>query len=173
MPTWTPENAECLVYTYKEGLLSRAAHDLKIRVTRFRVVLEDDALEAVFEANSLRTEVAMKRGQENPAALSPADKSTIDSRIQEAVLHSRSHPRIRFHAERVSPSSPTWTVPGTLSLHGVERALRVPVRTEGQHWITRLQLHQPDYGIEPFRALLGALKIKPHVEVVLRCRLPE
>src|SRR4051812_4209200 len=32
-----PASAECLVYTFKEGLLSAVAHDLKIRVERFEI----------------------------------------------------------------------------------------------------------------------------------------
>jgi hypothetical protein len=31
-------------------------------------------------------------------------------------------------------------------------------------------MHQPDWGIKPFTALLGALKIKPDIELVVRVR---
>ena len=35
MPHYDATTAECLVLTYKEGLLSAVAHDLEIRVARF------------------------------------------------------------------------------------------------------------------------------------------
>ena len=171
MPSWNAETAECLVYTYKEGLLSRVAHDLKIRVTRFTLSVDDGTVEAVFDADSLRTVVAMRRGREHPSALSISDKQTIDERIRDVVLHSHLHPKIQFHAEGVRETGPSWSIPGTLSLNGARRSLQAVVRTEGDLWITRVQIDQRDYGIEPFRAMLGAVKIKPLVEVVVRCTL--
>ena len=37
-------SAECLVFTYKEGLLSALAHDLEIRVPGFEVDVDDATL---------------------------------------------------------------------------------------------------------------------------------
>jgi len=39
--------AECLVFTEKEGLLSGVAHDLKLRVERFRLRIDDDSVDGV------------------------------------------------------------------------------------------------------------------------------
>ena len=36
--------------------------------------------------------------------------------------------------------------------------------------VTVVRLHQPDFGIKPYSALLGTLKIKP--EVTVRCSVP-
>jgi hypothetical protein len=36
------------VFTFKEGLLARAAHDLRLRLERFRVSLDQEALVAIF-----------------------------------------------------------------------------------------------------------------------------
>ena len=37
MALYDASNAECHIYTYKEGVLSAIAHDLKIKVTSFRI----------------------------------------------------------------------------------------------------------------------------------------
>ena len=37
MPRYTQNEAEALVFTFKDGLLSKVAHDLKIRINRFSV----------------------------------------------------------------------------------------------------------------------------------------
>ena len=47
--------AECLVYTFREGLLAAVGHDLCLRVTRFSIeVGDDDAIIGKFDAGSLR-----------------------------------------------------------------------------------------------------------------------
>jgi hypothetical protein len=44
------------------------------------------------------------------------------------------------------------------------------VRADGDRWVTDLKLHQPDFGIKPFSAALGALKVKP--DVIIRVSVP-
>ena len=52
VPHFDASSAECLVLTYKEGLLSAVAHDLRIRVTRFDVEasLSPPSVRARFDA---------------------------------------------------------------------------------------------------------------------------
>ncbi|NBS71148.1 hypothetical protein EBT31_19910, partial [bacterium] len=61
-------NAECLVFTYKEGLLSAVAHDLKIKVTDFEIVIDEasDSISGTFNATSLRVINAMSNGADTP-----------------------------------------------------------------------------------------------------------
>ena len=59
---------------------------------------------------------------------------------------------------------------GTLALHGVERQITVQVRPEGDRMVAAVPLHQADFGIRPFSALLGALKVKP--DLTVRLSLP-
>jgi hypothetical protein len=171
VPTWDAETAECLIFTYKEGLLSRAAHDLKIGVTRFDLSVDKGEVTASFDARSLRTITAMKRGRENPSALSRTDRETIDERIRHAVLHSDRYPRIVFSGRGVPEPAQAWTTTGRLTLHGKDRPLTATIRTEGELWIARLQIDQNAFGITPFKAMMGTLRIKPRVDVIVRCTL--
>ena len=55
--------AEVLVFTFKEGLLSPLAHDLKLRVTRFSLEVAEtsDSVAAEFDPRSLVVLTAMKQ----------------------------------------------------------------------------------------------------------------
>jgi hypothetical protein len=44
------------------------------------------------------------------------------------------------------------------------------VRREGERLATSVRLHQPDFGIAPYRAMLGALRVK--ADVVVRASVP-
>ena len=54
MPRYDASSAKVLVFTFKEGLLSAAAHDLKLEVTKFTVDVEGTSVRAEFDATSLR-----------------------------------------------------------------------------------------------------------------------
>ncbi len=161
------------VYTYKEGLLSRVAHDLKLAVTRFEIVLDGDAVRATFDPKSLKVRAVMKGDAEEPGALSARDREEIEANIRGPVLHVDRFPEIRFEGRvrRLPEAGRDGEVEGRLTLCGVTRTLSLPVSRRPPDLVAEVRLDQRDYGIEPFRALMGALKIRPDVDV--RVRLPE
>ena len=161
MTTYDQSNAECRVFTFKEGLLSAVAHDLELEVTRFSVEVSEDgsSIRATFDAASLRVLDAMADGRPSPGTISAKDKRKIESNIVDTVLHAKRHPQIRFESTSVSDTS----VVGKLELHGRSKELRLA--REGD--TVTATIHQPDFGIKPFSAMLGTLKIRPSVEVKL------
>ncbi len=168
MPTYTAADAECLVYTFKEGLLSKVAHDLKLRVATFELTVAEDAIEGRFDPSSLRVVCARKDGQDDPSVLSESDKAKIKKNIRADVLQTKRYDSITFRSTEVARDSDQATVRGELTLHGVTRPIVAQVRREGSWWQTEVTLHQPDFGIKPFSAMLGALKVQPDVRVQLR-----
>jgi hypothetical protein len=158
---------ECLVFTKKEGMLSKVAHDLKIRVTDLALAWDGATLTGRFDPGSLRVVAAMVRGRESAGMLSEGDKKKIEKSIVSDVLHARKHPRIEFRSTRVAAEGEGYRIEGELSLHGVTRPITAKLGRRGARWGTRVSIHQPDYGIEPFSAMLGTLKVKPKVEVSL------
>jgi hypothetical protein len=159
------DSATCRVYTFKEGLLSPVAHDLRLRVTRFAIEVGEQ-IEARFDASSLIVETPMKDGREHASALSEADKLKIADQIRDDVLHSDRYREITFRssswAERADGG---FDLSGALTLHGVTRSIVArTVASEGRQRL-ELALHQPDFGITPFRALMGTLKIRADVRV--------
>ena len=161
MTTYDQSNAECRVFTFKEGLLSAVAHDLELDVSSFEVQVSDDgsSIQASFDARSLRVLHAMDHGRPSSGTISARDKKKIEGNIVDTVLHAKKHPKITFVSTDVSEGS----VVGRLDLHGRSREVRL-ARDGNSVSVT---LHQPDFGIKPFSAMLGTLKIKPSVEVKL------
>lgn len=160
-------SAECLVLTYKEGLLSAVAHDLQIRVGRFSVDIDEarPAVEARFDAASLEVVSAMQNGVPREGALSEGDKRKIEQNIVDDVLHSKRFPEITFTSSSVVEADDEVRVEGALTLHGQRRTITVRARTEGDRRVAEGSLRQPDFGIKPYSAMLGTLKIKPEVTV--------
>lgn len=167
-------SAECLVLTFKEGLLAAVAHDLKIRVSRFAIEIDEERRSVVgrFDPSSLRVVCAVSDGRDAPETLSAANRAEIESSIARYVLEPARHPEIRFASRSVEDrAGGGYSVDGTLSLHGVERPLRVEVRRVERAHVAEARLHQPDFGIEPYRAMLGALRVQ--AEVAVRLTLPD
>ncbi len=172
MPHYDASSAECLVLTYKEGLLSAIAHDLAIRVTSFDLDIDEGtlAVRARFDAASLRVVSAMKDGAPRADTLGDADKQKIEHSIAVDVLHVAEHPTILFASSSVVAEGDGYRITGELTLHGRTRPLAFLARAEGARLVAEVRLHQPDFGIKPYSAMLGTLKIKP--DVTVRCSVP-
>lgn len=172
MPHFDASSAECLVFTYKDGLLSAVAHDLEIRVERFDVDIDDAtlAVRARFDAGSLKVAGALRDGALAPDALSESDRQKIERTIADEVLHVREYPEIVFASSAVTPEGEGHRIAGTLTLHGKARPIAFVAQPEGDRMVAVVRLHQPDFGIKPYSALLGTLKIKP--DVTVRCSVP-
>jgi len=165
-------SAECLIFTYKDGLLSAIAHDLMIRVTRFDGQIDDKslAIQVRFDASSLRVVSALQGG--SPAELlSDADKRKIEQNIVDEVLEAASFPEIRFESTSVTPKDAGFHVEGTLTLHGKTRSISVTTSPEGDRQVAKVAIQQPDYGIKPYSAMLGTLKLKP--ELIVQIEIPQ
>ena len=168
MAVFDQSACRCLVFTYKEGLLSKMAHDLKIEVGRFRIEVDPESgVEATFDTRSLRVLAAQREGRDAPRLLSVRDKKKIEAQIVRDVLKSGKYPEARFSSTNLEELNGGMRVSGRLSLHGHERQISVEVTQQGAMYVVDLPLHQPDYGIKPFTAAFGALKVRAGVRVRL------
>lgn len=169
MPRFTADTAECHVFTFKEGVLSKLAHDLLLKVTKFSVdvELENSHVGASFDASSLRVVTAMKKGEPDATALSDEQKAEIEENIRKSVLQSDKFPEVHFVGTKLEPTEAGFAVEGRLHLCGAIGQLSAVTVVDNGRQRTEVELHQPDYGIKPYRAMMGALKVKPDVKVVL------
>jgi len=167
-------SAECLVFTKKAGLLAGVGHDLKLRVERFEVAIDPESIRGRFDAVSLRVVCASIGGQDAPGALSERDRCEIEATIAREVLDAQSHPWIEFRAgPPVLAGAAASRLEGILALRGRERPLTIDVRREGDRAIALASIHQPDFGIRPYTAMLGALRVRPDVGVRLTAPWPD
>jgi hypothetical protein len=55
-------------------------------------------------------------------------------------------------------------------MHGKARSIQTSIRADGDRWVAEVTVHQPDFGLKPYTAALGALKVKP--DVIVRVSVP-
>lgn len=163
--------AKCQIFTYKEGLLSAFAYDLRIDVGSFVVELDGESMiNARFDAGSVHVDCAMVGESERADLLSDADRREIDGIIRNVVLQTGTYSEITFRSDSVDKEDSTYRVRGNLGLHGKEKEITFTVRRQGNCRVAEALLHLSDYGIQPFSALFGAVRIKP--DILIRVTLP-
>jgi len=172
-------NISCQIFTFKEGLLSAIAHDLRLVVERCSIDLSVEgsggaqgggadgtaggvvtAIAATFDPRSLRVVCAQRDGQDQLSALSVDQRAEIDRHIQHDILHTDRYPEVRFVSTKVTPRAGAYEVLGELSLHGQRRAIVASVAKQAERWLCEVRLNQPDFGIKPFSAALGTLRVR-------------
>ena len=151
--------AEVLVYTYREGLLSAVGHDLCLRVSRMSIdVGADDAVVAEFDAASLRAH-----------GVSPDDARKIEKNAADDVLAARRFPTNVFRSTKVTRDGEARArIEGNLTLHGATRPLAFDAVADGTSWQSEVRLDVRDFGIKPYSALFGTLRVRADVRVVVR-----
>lgn len=164
MARFDAATAACRVFTFKEGALSAIAHDLELEVRRFSIEVGDDlAVEARFGLDSLRVLHAVKDGRPS-AALSDGDKRKIEKTMADDVLDVRRHGEAVFRG-RASAAGDGFQLTGELTLHGRARPVTATARPADGRQTVELTLHQPDFGIKPYSAMLGTLKVRADLRV--------
>jgi len=135
----------------------------------------DSWLEASLPVAELEADVPAWRVDEGfEPEIDPDDiRATIENMRSEAVLDAENHPTVRL--ESVGLRGPVWQPDLDLhiTLRGTTRALTVPVVLEldDDRLVAsgRLLLRQSEFGIEPFSALGGALRVAD--EFLVRFRI--
>ncbi|MCB9670520.1 MAG: hypothetical protein H6736_09250 [Alphaproteobacteria bacterium] len=165
MPVFDASSGTCEIFTYKAGLLSAVGHDLLFRVKRWSLTVEDDHIEGTFDGTSFEVVGAIKDGRVAPGALSAKDERDILANIDKHVFKGFRPRDIRFEADDVDVDDDCIEGTGTLAIPPGRHDVRFEAHIEGGKATCRLTLHQPDWGITPFKALMGTLKIKPDIKV--------
>ena len=142
-----PHNASLQVRTYREGVAAKAGHDLIIDVTRWDATVEvaEQASEWTIELSADPRSLEVREGLRGVKPLTDKDRVEIRKNIDEKVLGG--HP-IRFRSSAAHLSVEDGVVSGTIPLT------------------------QSAWGIRPYRGLMGALKVRDTVDVVIDAALP-
>lgn len=175
----TSSSGKLCVHTFKEGFLSVVAHDLLIEVTQFTVNLtvpdagtQPFSVDAEIQANSLKVVCAMKEGRQQPDTLKTKDKADIEEATSKDVLHPAKFPTICFRSTDVQGKTGGYHVKGELTLHGTTRPVEFDVAVANDNDVTgKITLSQKDFGIKPYKALLGTLKVKNELDVAFNFKL--
>lgn len=152
------------IFTFKEGLLSRLAHDLRLRIERFDVQVEGGRVTASFDTRSVAVDGGMRDGTLAPGTLSARDRREIERTIAGRVLDVSNHPKAEFTASLQAEGTGV-RVRGDLALRGQKQSLDALVRAEGDALRLEVVLVPSRWGIAPYRAMAGTLKLQDRVRV--------
>ena len=148
------------IFTFKDGLLSRVAHDLQLRLERFEVSVNEEMVVGTFWPDSLEILGPVKRGKLDPGGLKKRDRADIKKNIQKDILHTRDHPVVKLEAKRLGNR-----LQGTLALRGRPRPITIETQVRNQRMEGEIELRPSLWGIPPFKALMGAIKLQDRVLV--------
>jgi YceI-like domain len=163
-----PGNAALTVRTKRGGAAAKAGHDLDMLVTAWEGTLEvgdETSAELTADASSLR----VQKGTGGMQALGEDDKANIHQTIDDEVLERRD---IVFRSTRVASADGRLTVEGELTLAGTTKPLTFELAVGDDGTLAgTATVTQTAWGLKPYSALWGALKVLDEVEVALEGKL--
>src|SRR3954467_1199329 len=160
------------VFTFREGALSALGHDLRLRASRFDIDVLADSVVARVDAGSLRVVAAMRAGTPAEGTLSEKDKAEIERNCAREVLEAQRHPEATFVSSEVKQTDGGWSVRGTLTIHGVPHEGTFDVQRKDGKAVARIDIDLRSFGMKPYSAMLGALRVKPQVLLVVEAPVP-
>jgi polyisoprenoid-binding protein YceI len=161
-----PGNGRLLVKTSRTGLGRRAGHDLTIEVTEW-------AANAVVDPNGSSVTVtvdvdsfAVREGAGGVKPLTDGDRGEIKETIQQQILETARFPKITFRSTQVAGGPESFTIEGDLTIRDVTRPVTVRGAADGDRVRGGATIVQSQFGIKPYSAFFGALKLADEVEIV-------
>jgi polyisoprenoid-binding protein YceI len=166
-----PSDGRVRVKTGRQGMASKVGHDLTLEAGNWKATLVVDGdpsrsqVNATIEPRSL--EVTAATGGAKP--VSDKDKKDIKKNIS-GLLGNDS---ITFTSTSVDVNDTKVKAEGTLSIAGQSRPVTLDLTATPDGRLSgSMTIVQSQFGIKPFSAMMGALKVKDEVEVNLDVALP-
>jgi hypothetical protein len=150
------------VYTFKAGVLARLAHDLQLSVGAFELTLQAGHVHGYADPRSLRVDGALSAGKLDPNGLHERDKRQVEATIRDEILDVAHFARIEFTGE-LAAAEPR--VQGSLRLRGQERPLTLELEVQADRVLARAELVPSQFGIAPYKALAGAIKLQDRLRL--------
>jgi polyisoprenoid-binding protein YceI len=160
--------------TTRDGLASQAGHDLTIDVSKWSAELDvaDDIATSALTVRVDMGSLVVRSGTGGIKSLTDRDKQEIALNARK-VLRADRYPYATFNASRFEPGSAGGgAVDGTLTLAGASRPLRLEVSQTGPGTYRATgAVRQTEFGIKPYTAFLGALKVSDTVSFAVDVEL--
>ena len=171
-----PDRGRILLRTFRDGLAAQAGHDLTVEATRWSgdLRVNDDLSPASLEVHIDLGALVVLAGTGGVKPLTDRDRREIAVTTRK-VLGTAQHPEAVFAADSFRPAADGGgEISGTFTLRGRERPLRLQVKQTGTgRYHAEAQIVQSDYGIKPYTAFLGALRVRDAVDVAVELDLSD
>jgi polyisoprenoid-binding protein YceI len=160
-----PDDGTLSIRTGRTGAAAKAGHDLVIEVTAWEATLRvgDDPADTSVELEADATSLHVRQGTGGMQSLGDDDKANIRTTIHDDVLKGHA---IAFRSTAVTGADGRLSVQGELTLVGTTRPLGFDLAfgDDGRLSATAV-VKQSDWGMKPYSALFGALKVADEVRV--------
>jgi polyisoprenoid-binding protein YceI len=171
-----PDRGRILLRTFRDGLAAQAGHDLTIEATRWsgELVVNDDLSPASLEVRIDLGALVVREGTGGVKLLTDRDRREMAVTARK-VLGTDQHPEAVFAADSFRPAADGGgEISGTFTLRGQSRPLRLQVKQTGtDRYHAETQVVQSDYGIKPYTAFLGALRVRDAVDAAIELDLSD
>ena len=168
-----PDNATLSVRTRKAGAASKAGHNLLIEVTAWSATLElgQDPAQTQIALSADSGSLKVLEGTGGISSLGEDDKSGIKQTIDGEVLKGTPI-EFRSSAVEVSGGGEQLHVEGELELAGKRHPIAFELSAGADGRLTgTATVKQTDWGIKPYSALFGTLKVVDEVTVEVAAEL--
>lgn len=166
--TFGPETGRLVIETGRSGAVAKAGHDLLIEVTRWHGQAMIDTADAAACAVSVTADAGsleVRRGTGGVKPLTAGDRAEIERIVRERILKTARHPEITFRSARVTGTAESFRAEGPLTIMGVTREVVVTGSITGGRARGSAVVTQSRWGIRPYSAFLGALRVADDVTV--------
>ena len=167
-----PDSGTLRVHTYREGMAQKVGHDLIIDVGQWRATIEveEDGSPKAITLEADPRSLHVREGHHGVKPLTDKDRAEIRSNIDDKILQGQP---IAFRSSATGLADGRLTVQGELTMAGstTPTSSELDVAEDGRV-SGLLPVTQSDWGIKPYRAFMGALRVRDTVEVALDVTLP-
>ena len=155
------QRSKLTVFVYKGGLFSALADN--------HVINAPIASGTIATSSTPAIELVV-----NAADLVPLDPDLDQSKRAEVrtrmlgaeVLDTSRFPTIKFVSTAIEPTgSDQWKVSGSLTIHGVTKAVTFPVTRSDGRYRGETRIRQTDFGIKPIRIAGGTVSVKDELKI--------
>lgn len=175
-PQFDVGRGRLFLQTSRDGLAAQAGHDLTIEVTRWSADLDvaGDLAPTGLTVRADLNSLAVRDGTGGLKPLTDRDRREIAVTARKLLLTDR-HPEATFTASGFEPDgSGGGAVRGTLTIRGTGRPLVLAVSKTGTStYHAAGSVRQSEFGIKPYTAFLGVLKVSDRVGIAVDVELPE
>ena len=164
-----PDCGRLLLRTKRDGFAARAGHDLTIEVTRWEAEIDssgDGPTAAVIAARIDLESLEIREGTGGALPLTDSDRRQIRETARRILTTGGAASATFESSSVITAGQAGGAIEGTVSLHGTARPVRLEVSQLGpSEYRATASLRQSEFGIKPYTAFLGALKLRDAVEV--------
>ncbi len=171
-----PSEATLHLHTTREGMAKKVGHDLVLEVGKWGATVTvdaDDITRSSVNGTADTTSIRVVSGTGGAKPLSDGDRKDIEKNINDKVLKTSQFPEITFKSTRVEGNESRATVHGNLTIMGKTNPAQMEITVTGGKATAKMTLLQTNWGIKPFSALMGALKLSDSVVIVVESTVPQ